>query len=52
MRRAVFQDLKWLFGIEFDHHTEVHPERIDPEEEARIYFDQLKQSWDKSYVVE
>lgn len=47
MRKLVFQDLKALFGIEFDHNNEVEPQRIDPEMESKIYFDMLKTAWDQ-----
>lgn len=41
----MLQDLKSLFGIELAHHASVHPERLDPEEEGRIYFAQLQKLW-------
>jgi hypothetical protein len=44
MRNAVFHDIKWLFGIEFKNRVNVHHRR-DPEEEARMYFNQLKEAW-------
>lgn len=45
MRKVVFRDLQSLFGIQLDHHVSIHPERLDPQEEGRIYFEQLKKSW-------
>jgi hypothetical protein len=46
MRRAVFSDLKWLFGLEIENTATVHPKRMTLEEEAHIYFKQLRESWE------
>ncbi|KAI6212693.1 hypothetical protein M3Y94_00057900 [Aphelenchoides besseyi] len=46
MRRAMFRDIKALFGIECWRPHIVHPKSAD--DEGQLYFDQLRASWEAS----